>query len=444
MIKDEIYIIGNSYSCLMTAALITKKKVNLISDYNFLGGIFNGIHTNLGHFDLGMNYVEIFNDNHDDIKFYDPQKRNDFLNYTFYSNKYLIDNFELEAVPVGQSLINGVFYEDYIIFDKLEFLSKIPELHKKIILSQLSFSNENHPSNKYTDPDYLNYSYEYICNKLYGSFFYENYLEPYLIKVLNVNGSEIPALFHRLAWMPLFYPETIKNAINGIFKETKNCFYYPKDGNFNYLVNRLKDKIKNAQNIKIHNKKVSIDLKNRLLLDGKVLNTKKIYFGSNIKNFSKNHYTNKISLILIFVKIDFNNLNRLFSVINVIDKSTPIFRITNQNVNKKKCEFYKLCFEINKDYLNDNFSSINLNNLVADFLLENSIIQNKISSNCIDVKYFNEIIEIPSFRNFSAFNNAKINFKKYNLISPSNSFFSNSLNDQIIESFKISKIINNE
>lgn len=444
MRSDEIYIIGNSYSCLMLATLVSNKKVNLISDYNFLGGIFNGIDTDLGHFDLGMNYVEIFNDKNQDISKYNPNIRNDFLNYTYHSNKFLTVNYKLDKVPIGLSIVNGVFYDDYFIFDKLNFLSKIPENQKKIILSQLNFSNENHPNQKYTDPDYLSYSYEYICKKLYGPFFYENYLEPFLLKVLNCKGSEIPALFHRLAWMPLFYPETIKDAINGIFFEPKNCFYYPKGHDFNYLVNKLKDKIKRAPNIKILSNKVNLDLKNRLVVEGEDINPQNVFLGTNISKLLKRDHSQKASLIFVFAKIDSDNLKRLFSVVNVLDKCTPIYRVTNQNFNSKNCKSYKFCFEINKDYLHDYFNESDIIKLVNGFLVQYQITKKILSKNFINIKYFNEIIELPTFKNFSNFNLNKIKLNAFNLLSPSISFFSNSLNDQIIESIKVSKKINHD
>lgn len=444
MKKNEIYIIGNSYSCLLLSTLISNRKVYLICDKQFLGGVFNGYTSPLGHFDLGMNYIEIYKERENDIKLFNPNKRNDFLKFTHKINKYFKDNFKLKKVPVGLSYINGELHEDFIIFDKLSFLSKIPRTDKEAILSQLNFSKKIHPSNKYSNKDYQNYSYKYICKTLYGSFFYENYLEPFLKKVFNCDGSEIPAIFHRLAWMPLYYPETIKDAINGVFIKVTNHFYYPETGNFNKVVAPLKDIIQNSSNIEISNKKVQFTSNQSIKLDNKILKSNDVFIGKNIKKLSNEDSPSRTSLILVFTKIKSNNLNKVFSVINVIDNKTPIFRITNQSIHSRGDDFYKLCFEVNKDYLLNNFNEINVIDEINAFLLKNKIVKKMLSSDMMLVKYFDQIIELPTFKNFESFNNTKIMFNNFNLLSPAMSFFSNSLNEQITESIKASEILNNE
>jgi len=94
--KTDIVIAWNSLSCLILASLIKEKNVTLVTNFNFLGGIFNGIKFGDIKFDFGMNYFEIFKDKNDPILNYNPSLRNDFLNHTKVINDFINSKIKIK------------------------------------------------------------------------------------------------------------------------------------------------------------------------------------------------------------------------------------------------------------------------------------------------------------------------------------------------------------
>ena len=92
MKDSKIVIIGNSFSSLLLSTLIKERDVILITNFNFIGGVFNGFKGVNGHFDLGMNYFELYPNVKSDPTRFDSNKRNDFLNHTDSINDFIENN----------------------------------------------------------------------------------------------------------------------------------------------------------------------------------------------------------------------------------------------------------------------------------------------------------------------------------------------------------------
>jgi hypothetical protein len=449
--KTDYVIVGNSLSCLILASLIKEKNVTLITNFNFLGGIFNGFKYNDVNFDFGMNYFEIFKNRNEPIINYDPSLRNDFLNYTKIINDFIDSKIQIKKVKKGKIFINGTIHNDYLIFNDLSFFNNLNDKEQLNILEDMPALSESrsHPKYKYESSLFYSKSYEQVCLELYGSHFYINYLEPFLLKVFNISGESIPAIFHRLAWLPLFFPESIKSSINSSPFIGENNFYYPKLESFSDFINSLKQEVLNNKRVEIIEGSISSLTKNNLEVKGNKFEFDKLFWGQKIYSLeeltsSKKVIISKTSLVMCFLNFKSKNLKNVFSVLNILDKSTPIYRITNQSANLKSSDTVKLSIEINKGFLNDNFPNSNVFQIIDDFLFKNNIISNRLNETEAKILNLDNAIDLPTFDNFRVFESLKLKYSHFNFLSPAESFYSNSINDQIVESHKISYKLNNE
>lgn len=452
MKDSKIVIIGNSFSSLLLSTLIKERDVILITNFNFIGGVFNGFKGVNGHFDLGMNYFELYPNVKSDPTRFDSNKRNDFLNHTDSINDFIENNITLKKVQDGEVYINGSFYKDYLIFDNLEYLNSLPTLDKEKILSEIKSSNDLiHPKNKLKSSHYFESSYETISKELFGEYFYENLLDPFLQKSLNISGKQLPAILHRLAWLPIFYPESVVNSVKGNVFKSIPSFYYPQNSNFSEIIDKLKQQVKESKNITVLKDEV-LSIKNNtvtLRKDKHQINYKKLFWGKNIyeldKLFNKDRViSDKTSIIICFVSVERKNLIKTFSVLNLVDFRTPIYRITNQSINDNVTENLKISVEINKKYLRSKSPLLDVFDEVNKFFIDNNIILKSLSTNSIQIMEFDNILELPTFENYERFKQMKGKYKTFDFLSPSSSFYSNSINEQIIESIKHSKILNDE
>jgi hypothetical protein len=452
MKDSKIVIVGNSFSSLLLSTLIKERDVILITNFNFIGGVFNGFKGVNGHFDLGMNYFELYPNIKSDPTKFDLTKRNDFLNHTFLINDFIKKNVTLKKVQDGEVYINGSFYKDYLIFDNLEYLNSLPTINKEKILFEIDLLNDlNHPKNKLKNSHYFESSYETISKELFGEYFYENLLEPFLQKSLNISGKQLPAILHRLAWLPIFYPESVVKSIQGNVYKSIPSFYYPQHSNFSEIINKLKQQVKESKNITVFNDEI-LSIKNNtvtLKKDKHQINYKKLFWGKNIyeldKLFNQDRViSDKTSILICFISVERKNLVKTFSVLNLVDLSTPIYRITNQSINDNVSKNLKISVEINKKYLRSKFPLLDVFDEVNKFFIDNNIILRSLSTDSIQIMEFDNVLELPTFENYQLFTQIKGKYKTFDFLSPSSSFYSNSINEQIIESIKHSKILNDE
>lgn len=75
---------------------------------------------------------------------------------------------------------------------------------------------------------FLNSSYFDVSMANHGKTFHDLLIEPFCKKTFNMSSKDCPALLHRIAWTPLYYPETLLNGINGIVDLNPTLFHYPK------------------------------------------------------------------------------------------------------------------------------------------------------------------------------------------------------------------------
>lgn len=462
----DFIIVGNSIASMVSAIeLSSKYKIAIINPSDKWGAYFSGFHSENGVYDAGMNLLEFtsFRTNDSDILSYNPSIRYDFARFLNQIEKYITSKINCVEVESIKVLANKVYANDLIMANSLEILSKLPEDILFKIQNELEFIIINddkslHASQKHLNNDlFLANNFFSVSTANHGITFHELFIEPLCKKIFNISSKDIPALFHRLIWLPLYYPETLLNAIKGDIDLGVTKFHYPQIGHFSSIVDALSEDILNNDNISILNENiidVAYDIDFKIVTNIGKYETSKLIWGSDLFSLFQSFKFDfkglsfaKASLTLAFCQIQNDNILKKFSVLYNIDNSSLLYRITNQEncagIDNPKCS--RFVIEFNADLLKEK-NLIDNEAILKDinnFLISNKFIKNEITSEYIVIKTINNAVNLPSKINLDKFKSVNDfifnNVKELELIGSASSFYSSSFNDQIIQGLKIGK-----
>lgn len=456
-------VFGNSLASLLASLSLSKSKKNkimLINPKNFWGGHFNSIKIDRNEFDVGMFLFEFTNMTQKNLK---PSKYDNlkFQNSQFFVNsvKSLVNKYFVtkKILPI-EILFKNKFYEDYLISNNISFLKSIG-LKKKIYqeIKEINVKslkrNKLHSSQKRYSQKFLSKSLNDISIYNHGKTFHQNFIEIFCKKTLYCSTKDVLARFHRVCWLPLYYPETIRDELIKKNKLKLFEFEYPINELGTTITKKLISTIKKKKNIFINHglENITFRLNNKFLFfNENKIKKKNFIFASDLFDFKKfkniklNNNFEKSSMGIIFITTNKKNLKKKFSIINFIDPEISFYRIVNQSSLNFKKKITKLTIEFNLDYLNHISKNKNLE-------IDRMIIQNlkdinifyDISTLKYKVKIFKEIYMKPNKINFNTYNKNYKNvlrfMSKKNLIGPAAGFYKSSFNDQVIQGVKYEK-----
>jgi hypothetical protein len=465
----DFAICGNNTGALVAAIELGKKhQVAIINPAPNWGAHFAGFPINGDNFDIGMNFFEFttFHKPSNDLLSYNPAVRNDSARFFKLVEEYVasrIDFIEVDAIEV---LTNGTYSKDIVMANSLDILQKLPKDTLQKIRNEVEeiLKNGNkklHASQKKLNEElFLNSSYYDVSLANHGATFHELFVEPFCKKIFNMSSKDCPALLHRIAWAPLFYPETLLKGLNGEDDMAPTLFHYPKKGYFAAITEALMAEIKANKNITIITKKISDLKKNNLYeigFDTETISAKELVWCNDLLSLLQTakadlfDYTpQKASVTVAFCYVDKSNIKREFSSLYVCDNSNALYRITNQEYSAKKDDTntIKLVLEFNYDVLNsfglDTEEKILSN--INEFLTQNGIIKSPLKAENVVIKSLKNAVNMPTLYNFNnfekLFNLTQKLFPGIELIGPASGLVSTSFNDQVIQALKIGKKYN--
>jgi hypothetical protein len=465
MLKENnkvLLIYGNSLASIISAFVLSsnkKKKIYLINNKKFWGGHFNSPIIKKKKFDAGMFLFEfdgLAKVNSLDPKFYDLKKFSNVQLYSFKIRKFINSFIKTKKIKPILFYYNKNFYNDYLISNDLKFLKKITQGKKifnevsKINIKKLKFqkihANQKRRSAKY---DKISLKTASIAN--HGLTFHRLFIEQFCKKVFNDSSKNIVAKFHRAGWLPLFWPETIRN----VFIKKKSIkiinFEYSLKDVATSVINNILKKIYKTKNINIVY--TNDQTNNNLILTKKtvkfrnyVVPIKNFIFGGDqndflyLKKIHLNDNFEKISIGILYLLTKKNNLNKNFSIINCVDKDICFYRVSNQSSIDKNSNEVKLSVEFNIDYLNSlNIKKIKTEKLLLNHLNKLSIFKS-IKKVQFELRLYKNAIFKPTLKNKRNYdynyNKMKNYLFKKNIIGPSAGFYKYSFNDQVVQGMK--------
>jgi hypothetical protein len=187
-----------------------------------LGGYFAGIEAGGRLWDAGMVLYEFtsFREPADepDIRSYDPMKRNDVGRFCATVRRYVERRQQTRTVTTPELQLNGQWWPDFLLANRGDWLSKMPWAQGALaeIDAGLSRPAQWHPRAKNGWPDDgtdhagCPLIYDAVSLANHGETLHRELVAPFLRKVMNSETSGLSALYHRMNWTPLYWPETLR------------------------------------------------------------------------------------------------------------------------------------------------------------------------------------------------------------------------------------------
>lgn len=232
-----------------------------------LGGHFAGIDFKGKKIDLGMVLLEPrFSDVQSPITDYDGESGS--ASNAF--NKVVFDWLKASEVELTEvtviSLLNGKTFLDFLIADGLFALDELSNISLIEIVETarncLQYS-EFHPRNK-SNLYFSQSSVSEVFPALYGKKFSE-FLLALLDKIAGEQSRQLTSRYHRLLWLPLYFPETLLEYLEQKNSRLENLkFFTPTRGGVSGLLQEMLDKLKKDSHF-------DLLIDNQSLLDNEVL-----------------------------------------------------------------------------------------------------------------------------------------------------------------------------
>lgn len=464
MTTFDFAVCGNNTGALVSAIELAKKhKVALINPAPNWGAHFAGISINGQNYDIGMNFFEFttFHKPSTDLMTYDPAVRNDSARFFAMVEKYVTKRTECVLVDKIEVLSEGTYANDIVMANALDVLQKLPANIVQKIKAELEevIAKGNkalHASQKKLNEElFLNTNYYDVSLANHGKTFHDLFVEPYCKKIFNMSSKDCPALLHRIAWAPLFYPETLLKGINGKDEMAPTLFHYPKKGYFAAIIEEFMNEIRSNKNITIFTTKIN-SLTHRspfqISFDNETISANKIVWCNDLLSLLQtakvplfDFTPQKASVTIAFCNVAKENIKREFSALYISDNSTPIYRVTNQEYSAKNnsSNTIKLVLELNHDVLNEAGFDINDKVLthINQVLTQNNILKTALTAENVNIKALKNAVNLPTLYNFNNFQklfNLTQNFMPVvELVGPASGFVSTSFNDQVVQGLKL-------
>ncbi len=249
---DEPLLIGNNMALLVAAVELARRgrRPTLITDGKPLGGHFAGAQIGEARFDVGMVLLEKLAPTaaHARLDTYDPHRRNDWTRFADRAAIWLDACEPLVRAPTPQCLVEGRCVPDYLIANRLDVFQGV---HVEAP-PQLDSDDPRHAALKTTGAAYERLSYAEAALANHGSALQARFIEPFVRKLTGHGSEVLLARYHRAAWAPLYYPETLAAAMRG---DPVGIDEYPfwtnRTGCIGDLVARLCDQVSNSDRVRV-------------------------------------------------------------------------------------------------------------------------------------------------------------------------------------------------
>lgn len=464
---NRINIIGNSLSALVAALTLseeTDSRITLYSDGRPLGGHFLGPTLEQTSFDNGMIYVEKGTDSaieSNNKSPYNPLVRYDWTRFGGELNKFLSKYLALNKVSTPICYLNSRYYPDPLIANRLDMMKDFTGT-----LPSLELKGSIHPKfkNKESHFDYWeNITYIDAVKYLHGSDFHNLVVAPFFNKLCPPESrDEILAKYHRMLWLPLYYPETINESFisPNELPLTEYDFFRPATNYVGELIIRLMENLKSSSNVEIINEPIkkistltegmiiSFESTDRLLefdqtfYSGLAMDRFLNLTGQTILPRENLKYT---GLKICYLLVKTSSIQRTFSTLNLLDMSSAPLRISNADRPNQDLDGYsRITIEYPLDFhLPGGGEAPSDTQIRADLGKYLGIVNTALDIKILKKIVLEKALVLPIRSNINIYEKMRRSiaddFPWINFFESSSYYGSASMNDQIIQGISLSK-----
>lgn len=467
-----IVLVGNALSLMVGATRLAQKgaDVAIVNSGKNWGGHFTTATFEGVSYDAGMVLHEFTSYNSqngdEDLRTYDSAVRNDAGRFCESVRRYVNAYQTTHDIPSPKMYIGSTVYDDFLIANALSSIRQLSFAehveNELLALLESSANSQLHASRKHKANDFKNLDYRTVSLANHGVTFHEKVIEPFCRKLLGVSTGEVLALYHRVAWLPLFYPETLLSYLRGAPQALPpTVFSYPTGERVGDLARKLKAEIETSERITIiaerptsvkagTNGNFELELANHDGISAGELawsNTLgELLQGLGLEQNSTNY--EKCSIALAFLRIPTNALKLDFTVLSVVDPEIATYRVTNQSrCSGIESPFAHLVVELSPNIAVEASAGAGQSVLgarAADELLAMGIVSATDQIECLAARQMNNALMLPNRTNRDYFvqelEAALARAPTVSLLGPASGFFSSSFNDQVVQGLKLAAL----
>lgn len=463
-----IVLIGNALSLMVAATKLARNgaDVAIVNSGKNWGGHFTTITCKGVAFDAGMVLHEFTSYNAkgggENPRTYDAAVRNDAGRFCETVRDYIAGYQATHDIMAPSMYVDNGVRDDVLIANALPSLRELSfagaieaELTALVVLP----AGPLHASRKHSSDAFKTTDYHSASLANHGATFHGSLIEPFCQKLLNAPTSEVVALYHRVAWLPLFYPETLLSYLQGVPQTLPpTVFSYPVGECVGNLANKLKSEIEQSGRITIISDRptgMKVDDLGRVELAfanrGAISSEQTAWANTpgdllRLLGCEQDVATyQKCSIVLAFIRIPTGALRLDFTVLNVVDPRIATYRVTNQS----RCAgldsgFVHIVVEFNPDYAGAapaNGAQHETNDRIGADLVALGLVSDAADVEFLDVKQLNNALMLPTGPNRRACEHELDALQAVAptiaRLGPASGFFSSSFNDQIVQGLKL-------
>lgn len=231
---QSVTLVGNTLAVLVAAAERARLGLptRIISPGGPWGGYFSGVNAGGRLWDAGMVLYEFtsFRDTGTppDLATYEATRRNDIGRFCGVVRDHVGQFQRTQVVATPMMHLGGQWLPDLMLSNQLDALQALPErqqlaheLRQQGWPAAEPTTQRWHPRHKQqwptdgTDGHGRPVTFDEVSRQVHGQGLHDAVMVPFIRKVMNQNDSGLAALYHRMTWLPLFWPETTLSWLEG-------------------------------------------------------------------------------------------------------------------------------------------------------------------------------------------------------------------------------------
>jgi hypothetical protein len=215
----DALLVGNNLAVLVAAAELgaAGREVVLLTDARPMGGHFRGLRLQDIDLDIGMVLLEQAGapgspaGQVPDLASYQPRVRYDWTRFGPLVGDWQQAHVTTVRTPTPEVLLDGRRWPDHLVADRLDVLAP----GDRPLPLPLSREDPRHAAGKVHSPAYDTLTYVEAAELNHGAAVHRRLIAPFAEKLLGPAHGALLARYHRAAWLPLFWPETVTAASQG-------------------------------------------------------------------------------------------------------------------------------------------------------------------------------------------------------------------------------------
>lgn len=458
---NNIVIVGNALAGMVAALELAEqgKQVTLVNPGGPLGGYFAGLQIDGVMFDAGLVKFEL--DGYlnqakwSELASYDATVRNDVGRFLNIVHEWALKYSPLHQFDMPKMMVDGAVYDDVLLSNAYHSFSQLPFAKDCIAeLQQSQPETSIHARQKVNGAAYdtLDYATASIAN--HGKTMHAKLIAPYLLKAQGVTADRMLGRYHRVAWLPLFYPETLLESYQGKpCRLSPTVFHYPKLSSVGAIVSQVKAELLAHKNIHYVTQAVQQVTKTEegwqvRCNDTELTATDLVwtYQPSQLLKCLGLQPTpvleTKSAIAVAFFRIKKADIRNVYTLLNVVDLNCSLYRITNQTAcAEDDGDFMNIAAEFNTDYFRQLYGDSADDAFIIQKLLAELAHMQMIAEEAVPViaaiKRIPGGFLVPDAAARDAWEqDQRIIIQRYPeiaLLAMSSGFFATSLNDQVVQ-----------